>query len=150
MDLAGEGGANGGRDLLGLGVLQDVAGRAGLERRGDLLLLDEARHRDDLGLRSFGLDPADRGDAVHVRHQEIHQDDVGLEATGHRHALAAVGGLADNLDVVLEVEEDAQAHPDDRVVVDDEDADPGVLPHLTSEGRQRGTGRGSGPGRGRV
>ncbi len=33
-----------------LGVLEQVARRAGLERRRDLLLLDEAGHRDDLDL----------------------------------------------------------------------------------------------------
>ena len=125
VDLAGVGGADGGGDLLGLGVLEDVAGRAGLEGGGDLLLLDERGHRHDLGLGPLGLDPADRGDAVHVRHQQVHQDDVRLEAAGHRHALGAVGRLADDLDVGLEVEEDAQAHPDDGVVVDDEHADPG-------------------------
>ena len=114
-----------GGDLFGLGVLQDVARRAGLEGRGDLLLLDEGGHGHDLGLGPLGLDPADRGDAVHVRHQQVHQDDVRLEAAGHRHALGAVGGLADDLDVGLEVEEDPQPHPDDRMVVDDEHADGG-------------------------
>ena len=111
-----------GSDLLGLGVLEHVTRRSGLEGGGDLLLLDERGHRDDLGLGPLGLDPADRGDAVHVRHEEVHQHDVRLKPAGHRHALAAVRRLADDLDVVLEVEEHAQPHPDDRVVVDDEDA----------------------------
>jgi hypothetical protein len=106
----------------------------GLERGGDLLLLDEARHRDDLRLGPLGLDPADRGDAVHVRHQQVHQDDVGLEPAGHGDALAAIGGLADDLDVVLQVEEHAEAHPDDRVVVDDQDADAGAVLHGASSG----------------
>ena len=74
-----------------------------------LLLLDERGHGHDLGLGALGLDPADGGDAVHVRHQQVHQDDVRLEPAGHRHALGAVGGLADDLDVVLVVEEHPQA-----------------------------------------
>ena len=125
MDLAGVGRANGGGDLLGLGVLEHVARRAGLEGGGDLLLLDERGHGHDLGLGPLGLDPADGGDAVHVRHEQVHEHDVGLEPAGHGHALAAVGGLAHDLDVGLEVEEHAKPHPDDGVVVDDQDADPG-------------------------
>ncbi len=54
VDLAGVGGANGGRDLVGFRVLEDIAGRAGLERRGNLLLLHEARDRHDLDLRAAG------------------------------------------------------------------------------------------------
>ena len=52
--------------------------------------------------------------------------DVRLEPAGHRHALGAVGGLADDLDVGLQVEEDPQAHADDGMVVHDEHADRGV------------------------
>ena len=125
MDLAVVRGADGCGDLLGLGVLEHVARCTGLEGGGDLLLLDERGHGHDLRDRPLGLDPADGRDAVHVRHQQVHQDDVGLEAAGHGHALRAVGGLTDDLDVVLEFEEHPQAHPDDGMVVDDEDPDPG-------------------------
>ena len=124
MHLAGDGGPDCGRDLVGAGVLEEVARRAGLERRGDLLLLDEAGHRHDLDVRVLGLDPADRGEPVHVRHQQVHQHDVGLEATGHGDALAAVGRLAHDLDVGEQIEERAQARADDGVVVDEQDADP--------------------------
>ncbi len=153
MHLAGERGADRARDLLGLSVLEDVAGRTGLERGGDLLLLDERGHRHDLGLGSLGLDAADRRDAIHVRHQEIHQHDVGLEAAGHRDAFGAVGGLADHLDVRLEVEEHLESHPDDRVVVDDQDADRRGFGHVGSWrgiGAGRGSREGIARGRGRV
>ena len=55
--------------------------------------------------------------------------DVGRQPAGHRDALAAVGGLAHDLDVGQEVEEGAQAHPDDGVVVDEEHADDGGFVH---------------------
>ena len=84
VDLAGVRGPDGRGHLLGLGVLEEVARRARLEGRRDLLLLDERGHRDDLGLGPLGLDPADGGDAVHVRHQQVHQHDVRLEPAGHR------------------------------------------------------------------
>ena len=123
VDLAGVRGADRLGDLLGLGVLEHVARGAGLEGRRDLLLLDEARHRDDLRLGELGLDPADRGHAVHVRHEEVHEHDIRGQAAGHGHALGAVGGLAHDLDVGQEVEEGAEAHADDGVVVDEEHAD---------------------------
>ena len=134
MDVAGEGGPDRCRDLFGLRVLEDVAGGTGLEGGGDLVLLDEARHRDDLRLGALGLDSADRGDAVHVRHQEVHEDDIRREPAGQGDALAAVGRLADDLDVVLEIEEDPKTHPDDGMVVDDQDPDPGALLHGASSG----------------
>ena len=134
MHLAVVRGAHGSRHFFGLGVLQHVARGTGLQRRCDLLLLDEGGHCHDLGLVALRLDPADGGDAVHVRHQQVHQDHVGLEAAGHGHALGAVGGFADDLDVGLVVEEHAQPHPHDRVVVDDEHADLGLIGHFGSWG----------------
>jgi hypothetical protein len=58
-----------------------------------------------------------------VRHDEVHEDDVGLKLGGPRHRLLAIGGLTDDLDAVLELEERAQALAHHRVVVDDHDAD---------------------------
>ena len=62
-------------------------------------------------------------------------------------ALAAVGGLADDFDVGLQVEEDAQARADDGVVVDDETRIGGVVGHgglrELPAGRRREGGRAS-------
>ena len=78
----------------------------------------------------------DRREPVHVRHQQVHQDDVRLEPAGHRDALAAVGGLADDVDVVEQVEERAKPRPDDGMVVDEQDADRLLRAHgLTSPDR---------------
>src|SRR5262245_59201001 len=109
VDLVVVGGADRGRDVVRVGVLEDEAARAGLQRRGDLLLLDEARQRDDLDLRVGDLDPADRADPVELGHHDVHQDDVGLELVHEVHALQAVLRLADDLDVVEELEIAAQA-----------------------------------------
>ena len=51
----------------------------------------------------------------------------GREPLGERDALAPVLGLADDLDVVEQLEEAAQPAPDDRVVVDEEHADRSLL-----------------------
>ena len=66
----------------------------------------------------------DRGDAVLDRHDDVHQDDVGSAVGRGPDRLLAVGGLAHDLHVVDELEQSAKAAPDDRVIVDDEDADP--------------------------
>ena len=62
-------------------------------------------------------------DAVQARHDEVHEHDVGLQGGDGVERGLAVGRLADDLDVVLQLEERPQALAHDRVVVDDEDAD---------------------------
>ena len=62
--------------------------------------------------------PAQRVDAVGAGHLDVHQDHVGAQLLGRGRALVAVGGLADDLDVVLHLQEGAQAPADDLVVVD--------------------------------
>ena len=65
-----------------------------------------------------GLDLGGGRDPVHHRHQEVHEHDVGLELRDELDGAPPVLGLADDLDVVEELEEPVQAAPDDRVVVD--------------------------------
>ena len=64
-----------------------------------------------------GLDP------VHARHVEVHQHDVGLELLGLLDRLGAVGGGADELDVLEPADQAAEAVADDAVVVGEQDAD---------------------------
>ena len=124
MDLAGVRGPDGSGDLLGLGVLEHVARRAGLERRRDLLLLDElviatiSVSGSSALIRPIAVMPSMFGISRSIRTTS------GLSRAGHRHALGAVRGLADDLDVVEQVEEGPQARPDDGVVVHEQDADP--------------------------
>ena len=62
-------------------------------------------------------------DAVELRHADVHQDDVGLVQVNSREHVAAVGGLADDVEVRGAGQHDPQAGADQRVVVDEEDAD---------------------------
>ena len=64
-----------------------------------------------------------RAHAVEPRHHEVEQDHVGVGARGGVDRGLAVAGLGDDLDVVLEVEERAQALAHDGVVVGEQDAD---------------------------
>ena len=80
MDLAALSRPDRRRDLIGLGVLEQVTGRAGLKRCVDLLLLHEARHRHDLDIRIALLHRGGRLDAVHRLHHQVHQHHVGETA----------------------------------------------------------------------
>ena len=53
---------------------------------------------------------------------EVHQHDVGRQLLDRGERLAPGAGLADDLDVALELEDLAHAAPEQRVAVDDDDA----------------------------
>src|SRR5690606_3656326 len=104
-------------------LLQHVAGRAGLDDVDDEAVLQHRRQRHDLGVGEAAPDLARGLDAVHHRHQQVHDDDVGPQLLYQRQRLLAVPGLADDLEVGLEPEGEPQASPDHRVVVYEQDAD---------------------------
>ena len=90
------------RDERGGGdVLEDVGLGARLQRAGDVLVGVVGGQHDDPRLRVDGANPADRLDAFHHRHPQIHQRDVGPVALEGLHRLAAVGGLGHDLQVGL-------------------------------------------------
>ncbi len=72
----------------------------------------------------LGLDRGRRTDPVELGHDEVHQDDVGPQSTGFLDRLASIGRLANDLDVVEELEETPQPASDHGVVVDQEHPDP--------------------------
>ena len=113
------------------------AGPASLSRYPDAPLLQRGVH--PLGLAEAGQDhhpharePADHlaggRHAVHPRHLQVHQDDVGQLAVRRRpgqqvQRLLAVTGLAGHLDVLERLEVGDHAAADDGVVVHDQDPD---------------------------
>jgi hypothetical protein len=68
-----------------------------------------------------GLQPARGLDPVHLRHADVHQDDVGSQLVDELDRLDAVRRLADDLEV-LAAEEGSERTPEAVVVVDHEDA----------------------------
>ena len=67
---------------------------------------------------------APRGlDAVELGHADVHQHDVGLERADLLDGVEPVGGLAHHLEVVLGVEDHAEAGADERLVVGDQQSD---------------------------
>jgi hypothetical protein len=53
------------------------------------------RHQEDHDPRIHGREPAGRLDAVHLRHADVEQHQVGAESPGSGYALLARGGLTD-------------------------------------------------------
>src|SRR5690606_7197158 len=83
----------------------------------------EGGQDEGLDVRMGAAQRLDGGDAVHLRHAQVHEHDVDAERDGALDALTAVAGLAGHVDVGLALEGGAQPVADDGVVVDDEKAD---------------------------
>lgn len=104
------------------GLLEDVAARTcpkGLPDVGSVVLHRENEHvRARRLLEQVGddLDPAS------ARHDQVEEHDVGLVGPRFEDRAACVRGLRDHLHVLLGLEQQPEARPDDGVVVDDEDA----------------------------
>jgi hypothetical protein len=58
-------------------------------------------------------------------HPDVHEHDVRAQAACHLHGVHTGGGVADDLDVVLDAQHQPEARPDRLVVVGDQDADRG-------------------------
>src|SRR5260221_510928 len=112
----------------GAGLDEELA-RAGEHRAPPVVLLALDAHHDDRRFRNGVRDDLGRRDAVHVRHVDVHEDDVGAlflrELDG---LIAAVRGRHDR-HIRLETDELREVFARLRDVVDNEDAD------LVSHGR---------------
>ena len=67
--------------------------------------------------------PLGRLDAVHHRHPDVHQDDVGCSRAASSTALGAVARLADELEVRLGGDQHPDPGAEQGLVVDEGDAD---------------------------
>jgi hypothetical protein len=102
-------------------ALEDVAGRAGLQRPEQVLRVVVHRQHQHLDLGRQPVDRARRVDAVHAGHRDVEQRDLGPQGEDALDALGAVAGLADHLEPRLGGQQRAQPAAQDRVVVADHD-----------------------------
>ena len=109
-------------ELLGRVVLQDESAGAGSERLVDVLVQVERRQDQHPGRVVGGEDPPRRLEPVELRHADVHEHDGRVEAGGLVDRLEPVARLGDDLDVRLTREQHAEARPDHRLVIGDEDA----------------------------
>ena len=72
---------------------------------------------------AVGEDPPRGFEAVELGHPDVHQDDVRSQRANLVDRVAAVGRLADDLDLRLGVEDHPEAGADERLVVDEQNAD---------------------------
>src|SRR5699024_8805334 len=133
-------GADRAQQVLGLGVLEQEAAGPGTDRGDHVLVEVEGGQHDDLrrpalgGLREDlrgGLDP------VLARHAHIHQHHVDPAGAQLLDGGGAVRGLDDDLHVVLRVDDHRETGADQRLVVDEGDA----------QGTVEGVGHRGSPGR---
>ena len=83
-----------------------------------------------------GGDAAGGLDAVEAGHLDVHQHDVRLHAAREPHGRGAVRGVADDLHVVLGVEQGPEPGPHQRLVVGEQDPDHAVGTAAARAGRQ--------------
>jgi hypothetical protein len=108
-------------------VLQKKPAGPQAEGLEQVLVELEGSEHDDLDPFEFGVgeDHPDRLQAVHDRHPDVHEDDVGEVRAGQPDRLGAVGRLADDLHVLGAFEQAAKAGPDQLLVVRQQDPDHG-------------------------
>jgi hypothetical protein len=104
-------------------VLEQEAGRPRAQRVDDVLVEVVRRQDQHAGRVAELVQPARRLDAVHARHPDVHEDDVGPQRPHLRQRDLAVGGLTDHLDVRLGLQDEAEAGAQQWLVVDQQDAD---------------------------
>ncbi len=121
-----------GRDVLE----QETAG-ARPERGEDVLVEIEGGEDEDPGIAPRRGDAPGRLDPVHRGHPHVHQHDVGRELGRQGDRGGAVAGLADDLQVLLRVEDHAEAEADQLLVVGQQypDAHTGSRPPGTVSAR---------------
>src|SRR5579884_130930 len=108
--------------VVGGHVLQQEAAGAGPNRVEQVLVEIEGGEDEDPGVGHPGQAPGGL-DPVHPGHAHVHQHDVGGQPPGQFDRLVAIGGLTDDLEVVLTLEDEAEARPDQGLVVHHQDAD---------------------------
>ena len=90
-----------------------------------MLVEIERRQDHDLGIRRLDQ-PAAGLDAVHAGHADVHEDDVGIEAGGLLDRLDSCRRFADDAQVVLGLQDQAQPGPHHRLVIDEQQPDHGT------------------------
>ena len=131
--LPGSNDVDGPHQLRRLRVLDEEAGGASSQRVEDVLVELERRedqHLDVSQLRIVGDRPG-RLQAIDTRHADVHQHDVGTLPAHELQRRRAVAGLADDLDIVLDVEQHPKPGAHELLVVGDDDADHARLGHET-------------------
>ena len=104
------------------GLLEDDAAGAETHGANDVAIVFGGGEDDDAGGKRIEIDLFEDAEAVFFGHAKIEQKDIGLELGEHFDALGAVGGFADDGNVVGAFEKLAKAVTKDGMVVRHQDA----------------------------
>src|SRR5437868_7120170 len=109
--------ADGGDNVLGGGLLEQVSGSAGGERLLDMFVIPVGReHNDFSGGRSFE-DLARRLGAIEARHGQVHDDNPGMELSGQSYRFPTGLGFTDDSNVLLTEQQSLETLANDGVVI---------------------------------
>ncbi len=117
--------ADGVEELVGCGVFEQEPRRAGSQRRVNVLVeVERGEHEDPCRVEVVvGGDQFGGCDPVEVGHPHVHQHDVGSRSLRFGDGLSTVGGLRDDFEVGLGIDQSGEAAPHELLVVGDDDAD---------------------------
>ena len=105
------------------GVLEQKATGAGSERLVDVLVKVEGREHEHTGRVLAAIDdPAGRLDAVHVRHANVHEDDIRVELARSATASAPSAASPTTSMSGSAAKDHAKAAAHERLVVREQDA----------------------------
>src|SRR6185437_6087082 len=104
-------------------VLEQEATGARAQAGVDVVVKVERGQDEDPGAGQFGGDLAGRGDPVGAWHADVHEDNLRAQGPRHGDGGGTVARFADDLDVRLGVEDHLEPGTDQRLVIDDQDAD---------------------------
>ena len=99
-------------------VLEQIGGCARFERAEDVLVALVHRQDDDAGVREFGSQSLDGLDAAHAGQLQVHDGDVGTEASEELERLFPGRRHRDDPHVRLEIQELRDRFPNDRMILD--------------------------------
>ena len=109
--------------LFGRGVLEHEAARPGAQRGVDVLLeIERGEHQHPGGLW-HRRDRRGCLDAVDAGHPHVHQHHVGPAPLGQLDGLAAVGGIADHVELGVALDDHPETGTNHGLVIDEHHAD---------------------------
>jgi hypothetical protein len=124
LNLAALCGTNRVRYLVGVGVLEEVAGCARLQRGVHSFIVAERRQSHHLDVVVPRADSSGRLDSVHRLHLQVHEDDLRpkpllVETRDELERFLASGSVTDDLEVGLGAEKCEETTPYDLMIVDE-------------------------------
>ena len=120
--LSGGNGSDAVDELLARSVFQQESAGPGLECFVDVFIQIERGEDQDPGSLPVGQ-AASGVDAVHDRHADVHEDDVGVQGMGGLDGLSAVGDIGHDVDVGFRLQDGDKALAHQCLIVGDDDPD---------------------------